>query len=60
VETNDAPKQQTITMIAVEATMQDKLALFMVWWTDTPKIHSFDEYKGERWDTNQKHVLSVG
>jgi len=34
-------------MIAVEATMQDKLALFMVWWTDIPEIHTFSEYKGE-------------
>jgi hypothetical protein len=30
VETNDAPKQQTIIMSVVEATMQGKWALFMV------------------------------
>jgi hypothetical protein len=47
VETNDAPKQPTIIMNAVVVTMQDKWALFMVWWTDLPKNRGCSEYKGE-------------
>jgi len=34
-------------MSAVEAMLWVKLALFMVWWTVLPKIHTYREYKGE-------------
>jgi hypothetical protein len=47
VETNDAPKQLIILMSVVAVMIVGKWALFMVWWTDQRKIHSFDEYKGE-------------
>jgi hypothetical protein len=47
VGTNDAPKQQTIIMSVVIAMLWDKLALFMVWWTDQRKNRGCSEYKGE-------------
>ena len=59
METNDVPKQQTIITNAVEATMQDKMALFMVWWTDSRKNRVCSDNEHLQWRIKKKLALSA-